>query len=79
MGEYQSKKIEEMEGLALAFMWGFFFFFGQGFKNFAFFLLPSLQNCQHFSLLLSSAVVMTDILVLLMICRTYSHPILFDS
>lgn len=26
MGEYQSKKIEEMEGLALAFMWVFFFF-----------------------------------------------------
>lgn len=70
-----------MEGLALALMWGLvlFCFFGQGFKNFAFFLLLSLQNCQHFSLLLSSAVVMTDILVLLMVCRTYSHPFLFDS
>ena len=71
-----------MEGLALALMWGFVLFcfvFGQGFKNFALFLLPSLQNCQHFSLLLSSAVVMTDILVLLIVCRTYSHPFLFDS
>lgn len=68
-----------MEGLALALMCVFVFFFLVKVLKILLSFCYRVCKTVNTSLLLSSAVVMTDILVLLMVCRTYSHPFSFDS